>query len=100
MTPKPTTTFLKNIAAAPYVYFDGAPCFGALAGVVEVTLAARTIAPKADNSTAIEASCVAHLRCPLHAAVSLRDALNQALAMLETQSSRALLDTPSTAAKH
>lgn len=82
--PKPSTgPLLKNTAAAPFIFFDGAPCFGALAGLVEITLAARTIAPKTDNSTAVDVSCVAHLRCGHAAAVSLRDALNQALAMLE-----------------
>jgi hypothetical protein len=43
--PKPSThgaaPLLKNAAAAPFIYFDNVPVFGACAGNLEIELAAR-----------------------------------------------------------
>jgi hypothetical protein len=73
---------LKNSAAAPVIYFDGAPAFGACAGHIEVELAARVLMPKADGaSVAIEYLCVAHLRCSPAAAEALTDGIDKALDM-------------------
>ena len=79
---KPLIRTLKNGAAAPVVYFDGAPCYGAMHGVVEIELAMRYMTPSADNTAAVDITTVAHLRCSANAAVNLRDALNQAIDML------------------
>jgi hypothetical protein len=81
-SPKPFVPTLKNGPAAPVVYFDGAPCYGAMNGVVEIELAARYMTPRSDNTAAVDITCVAHLRCSANAAVNLRDALNQAIEML------------------
>ena len=74
---KPLVPTLKNGAAAPVVYFDGAPCYGAMHGVVEIELAMRYMTPRADNTAAVDITTVAHLRCSANAAVNLRDALNR-----------------------
>jgi hypothetical protein len=85
MTTKPL--LLKNAHTAPVIYFDGAPVWGTMNGVVELGLACRVINPTADGSAVhADASCVAQLRCSATAAANLRDALNGALAMFESAS--------------
>lgn len=80
-TPK-TAPLLKNTAAAPFVYFDGAPAFGCANGLVEIELSARVLMPKADNTASIDMVSVAHLRGSPAAVTNLRDALSKALDML------------------
>ena len=77
---------LKNAGAAPVVYFDNAPAYGAFAGHVEVELAARMLMPKPDGSVLIDMACTAHLRCSPAAALVLIDALTKAVEMLNKQS--------------
>jgi hypothetical protein len=79
---KPLGLTLKNGAAAPVVYFDGAPCYGAMNGIVEIELAARYMTPKADGTAAVDITTVAHLRCSLNAATNLREALDRAIEMI------------------
>ena len=78
---------MKNAAAAPVIYFDGAPVHGTLAGNIEVELASRFLMPKADGNVACDMMCVAHLRCSPVAAQSLIDALSHALSMLTASQS-------------
>jgi hypothetical protein len=73
---------MKNAAAAPFIYFDGAPSMGAQNGLVEVELCARAVMPKEDGAVYSDMVCVAHLRCSLVAAANLRDALTRALDMV------------------
>jgi len=79
--PKPTTPLLKNTASAPVIFFDGAPAYGTVNGIVEIELAARILIPKPDNSVAVDPVCMAHLRCSLQAASNLHAALGKALEM-------------------
>lgn len=81
---------LKNAALAPMIYFDNVPVFGALGGNVEVELAARLLMPKSDGSVSADMNCTAHLRCPLVAAIALRDALDKAIAMAAPMPSKSL----------
>lgn len=85
-----TPPLLKNAALAPIIYFDSIPVFGALGGNIEVELAARLLMPKSDGSVAADMNCTAHLRCPLLAAMALRDALDKAIAMASPRPSKSL----------
>lgn len=79
--PKSSAPLVKNVASAPFVFFDAAPVFGVNAGVVQVALTANATSIKADKTVGVDMVAVAHLRGSLQAAVSLRDALDQAIAM-------------------
>jgi hypothetical protein len=77
---------LKNASAAPVIYFDSIPVYGAFAGHIEVEIAARVLMPRADGKTvSTDMVCVAHLRCSPQAAAILADALQKGLAMLAKQ---------------
>jgi hypothetical protein len=77
---------LKNASAAPVIYFDNIPVYGAFAGHIEVEIAARVLMPRADGKTvSTDMVCVAHLRCSPQAAAILADALQKGLAMLAKQ---------------
>lgn len=69
-------------AAAPFIYFDYAPTFGVMNGVLRIELAADTIVSD-DRGTRTEVVWVAHLRGSVGAAASLRDALDRALGMFQ-----------------
>ena len=85
-----TPPLMKNAAAAPVIYFDMVPAFGAFAGHIEAELSARILIPKSDGATVgIELTCVAHLRCSPQAAEALTDALDKALDM-HTKQARGL----------
>jgi hypothetical protein len=75
---------LKNAGAAPIVFFDGAPMFGVLNGIIEVEVAAQILTVKAGGQVVGDWTCCAHLRCSPAAAQSLRAALDQALALINT----------------
>jgi hypothetical protein len=66
---------------APFIYFDGVSCFGQHQGTIQIELAASVPIPAAAG---LRASVLqtAHIRCSPAAALSLRDALNKALALL------------------
>lgn len=78
---KPPVALLKNAAAAPVIFFDNAPAYGNMTGLIEVELSARVLSPRTDGSVAIEHIAVGHLRCSAQAAASLRAALDQAIEM-------------------
>jgi hypothetical protein len=87
MAPLPQTApTIKNAAAAPMIFFDSAPTYGILAGVVEILLTARYLLPKASGQAVhIDFTTTAHLRCSIEAARNLRNALDGAIAMAEKQ---------------
>ena len=73
---------LKNAAAAPFIYFDGVPVYGAFDGNIEVELASRVLMPKSDGVTVTaDLICTGHLRCSPSAAAMLIDALQKAIDM-------------------
>lgn len=84
---------LKNTAAAPIIYFDNVPVYGASAGDIQVELAARMLAPKADGDVAVDLACTAHLRCSPQATASLIDALSKAIDMVAKSEKSKLLDS-------
>ncbi len=73
----------KGSDAAPFIYFDFAPFFGVLCGMIQVELAARALVP-GNPSVGLENVATGHLRCSPAAARDLMNTLEQALKMLES----------------
>lgn len=69
---------VKDAIHAPIVYFDGAPNFGNVNGVVNITLAASRHLADGTN-IASDVIAVAYLRCSIQAAIDLRSAIDNAL---------------------
>jgi hypothetical protein len=65
-------------ANAPFVYFENAPMFGHVDGVVRITLAAVRDYPVA-GKVGTDIAVVAHLRMSVSAAKSLKAAIDGAL---------------------
>lgn len=88
MTTKPISgSSVRNLpevtddGQAPVVYFDLAPTFGNINGVVNVTLAFARHLIDANGQPSQQFVACAHLRCSIASAVDLRNALNDALLM-------------------
>ena len=77
-------------ANAPFIYFEGAPTFGHMNGIIRITLEATRIYPgPSEGTVAAERVLVAHLRMNIPAARALRKAVDGALLLAtppETQS--------------
>jgi hypothetical protein len=73
--PKLTVT---DTGIAPYIYFEGAPSFGFVNGIINITLAANRHLLR-DGAPITDAVAIAHLRCNAPAAIELRNALDAAL---------------------
>lgn len=69
-------------SVAPFIYFEAAPCFGTIPGMVRITLSASRVLTKA-GSVIQDDIAVAHLRCNVIAARALKDSLEKALLMAE-----------------
>jgi len=80
---KPVVLLVKNAAAAPLLFFDNAPAYGNMAGIIELELSARALTARSDGSVLVEQLAVAHLRCTAQAAAALRSALDKAIEMTE-----------------
>jgi hypothetical protein len=63
--PDPTTLKLTvtDTGTAPYVYFEGAPNFGFVNGIISITLAANRHLLR-DGAPVTDAVAIAHLRSP------------------------------------
>jgi hypothetical protein len=68
---------------APYIYFDGVSCHGAIHGVIEIELAARMMAPTTNGGVYHSFGPVARLRCSPAAAAALLDSIQKATKMAE-----------------
>jgi hypothetical protein len=70
---------------AAFIYFDAAPTYGTLNGAVQIELVSRVMRPIGPGPTdiAVEFLITDHIRCSPAAAISLRDALNRALELLQ-----------------
>ena len=66
-------------AHAPFLYFDNAPAFGYLNGIVRITLEAGRDMPTPGQTVASDRVIVAHLRMNIPAALSLKAAIDGAL---------------------
>ncbi len=75
---KETGITATDIQHAPFVYFEGAPCFGGKSGQLNVTLAAVRQIPNG-SEVINDIGVVAYLRCGIHAARELRDALDKSI---------------------
>jgi hypothetical protein len=67
----------------PVVYFDHAPTFSYLNGVIGITLTGTGNVPTETGGIEMVAAVVAHVKCNVPAARALRDALNGALLLAE-----------------
>ncbi len=79
--PKSSAPLVKNVAAAAFVFFDGAPVFGHNNGIIQVALTATATSLRDGNRVGVDLVAVAHLRCSVAAATALHEALGKALAM-------------------
>jgi hypothetical protein len=66
-------------AHAPFLYFENAPAFGHLNGIIRVTLEASRDMPTLGPTVGNDRVIVAHLRMNIPAAHSLLEALKSAL---------------------
>ncbi len=80
---------VNDVPHAPFIFYDGAPVAGYANGVINLTLSATRTYIGPDGAPKNDLVVVAHLRGTIQAAVSLREAINNAL----------LLATPTTEGK-
>lgn len=74
----------RDEAHAPIVYFEAAPNFGHMNGIISVTLSAGRAILNQDGTTIdSDAVVVAYLRCNIPAAINLRRALDDALLLAQ-----------------
>jgi hypothetical protein len=71
------------VPTAPIIYFDFAPAYGVMGGVVQIELASRAWVPFQDGSVGMPTIETCRLRCNPVAAKNLKDALEAALKLLE-----------------
>ena len=70
---------ISDTSHAPFIYFENAPTFGFMNGVVNITLSANRTYAGLDGAIVNEQIIVAYLRGNIPAALSLRHALDSAL---------------------
>jgi hypothetical protein len=73
----------KDSASAPFVYFDLTGALGVMNGAVQIELASRILIPLPDGNATAEFVTTGHLRCSPTAAMTLRDAIDKTLQMLQ-----------------
>ena len=77
------TPSFDNRNDVPIIYFDIAPAYGVMSGIVQVELGARALIPHHDDSVDVKFVTCGRLRCSATAATHLRNALDASLKMLE-----------------
>jgi hypothetical protein len=82
-TGKEQAATFENRNDVPMIYFDIAPAYGVMGGIVQVELGARVLVPHQDDSVDVKFVSCGRLRCSATAAVHLRNALDASLKMLE-----------------
>lgn len=70
---------IRDLPAAPIIYFEFCPTLGNNAGLINIMLATGLVMPAGGSTTEIVPVAVAHLRCSAAAATQLRDAIDKAL---------------------
>ena len=73
----------ENRNDVPIFYFDIAPAYGVMSGIVQIELGARILIPHQDDSVDVRSISCGRLRCSATAAMHLRNALDASLKMLE-----------------
>ena len=76
---KMTAIPISDVPHAPFIFYENAPAFGFTNGVVNITLSANRTYAGPDGATANEQIVVAYLRGNIPAALSLRQAIDNAL---------------------
>jgi hypothetical protein len=80
----PNLPHYRSTETAPFIFFDNAPAYGVLGGVIEVELTARTLLPNFSGAgVGTEIVPAARLRCSASAAAQLIDTLAKAIDMLK-----------------
>lgn len=74
-----TETVSLQGSPLPVLYFDASPCVSHLNGIIGISLTVTGYVPTETGGVSLAAAVVAMLKCNIPAALSLRDALNQAL---------------------
>ncbi|WP_349631160.1 hypothetical protein [Bradyrhizobium jicamae] len=80
---KGTVPAFDNSNDVPTIYFDIAPAYGVMSGIVQIELGARILIPHGDDSVDVRFVSCGRLRCSATAAVHLRNAIDASLKMLE-----------------
>jgi hypothetical protein len=75
---------------APFLYFEHAPNFGHLNGVIQITLEAQRFTTQSANNIVRERVVVAHLRMSLPSAMSFKAAIEGALLLANPASSESM----------
>lgn len=82
-TEKSTVPSYDNRNDVPTIYFDIAPAYGVMSGIVQIELGTRILVPHQDDSVDVRFVSCGRLRCSATAAMHLRNALDASLKMLE-----------------
>ena len=70
---------ISDTSHAPFIYFENAPAFGFMSGVVNITLSANRTYAGPEGAVVNEQIVVAYLRGNISAALNLRQAIDKAL---------------------
>jgi hypothetical protein len=70
---------ISDTPHAPFIFYENAPAFGFMNGVVNITLSANRTYAGPDGAIVNEQVVVAYLRGNVPAAISLRQAIDSAL---------------------
>jgi hypothetical protein len=70
---------VNDVPHAPFIFYEGAPVSGHMNGIINLTLSANRTYIGADGAAKNDLVMVAYLRGNIQAAVSLREAINNAL---------------------
>ena len=70
---------ISDTSHAPFIYFENAPAFGFMSGVVNITLSANRTYAGPEGAVVNEQIVVAYLRGNVPAALNLRQANDKAL---------------------
>jgi len=81
--PDPNFPPYRDSETAPIIYFDVIAGTGVMHGAVQIELASRILTPMPDGPVQIGFMATGRIRCSSNAAKLLRDAVDQALKMLE-----------------
>jgi hypothetical protein len=74
---------VADIPHAPFVFYDGAPSFGYVNGVINITLAAGRSWVGSDGKIVNDHVVTAYLRGNVVAAINLRDSLDKAILLAQ-----------------
>ena len=70
---------ISDTSHASFIYFENAPAFGFMSGIVNITLSANRTYAGPEGAVVNEQTVVAYLRGNIPAALNLRQAIDKAL---------------------